>query len=105
MCGSDPSERASVLAAQGRDMISVVLTMLAFGIGAALPLLLLGLVSREVIAGWRHRLLRTGERGKVMLGAVTGLAGLIILTGLDKPLETVLVAASPEWLTRLTISF
>ena len=36
---------ASVLAAKGEDLVQVALTMLAFGIGAALPLLLLGMVS------------------------------------------------------------
>ena len=36
---------ASVLAAQGRDLAQVALTMLVFAIGTALPLLLLGLVS------------------------------------------------------------
>jgi cytochrome c biogenesis protein CcdA len=96
---------ASILAAQGRDLISVVLTMLAFGTGAALPLLLLGLVSREAVAGWRNRLLGAGERGKSTLGVVAGFAGLVILTGFDKPLETLLVAASPERLIRLTTSF
>jgi cytochrome c biogenesis protein CcdA len=38
---------ASVLAAKGEDLGQVALTMLAFGIGAALPLMLLGFVSRE----------------------------------------------------------
>src|SRR6266550_114204 len=38
---------ASVLAAQGRDLGQVALTMFAFGIGSALPLLLLGMLSRE----------------------------------------------------------
>lgn len=96
---------ASILAAQGRDLVAVVLTMFAFGTGAALPLLLLGLASREAVGRWRHRVLSAGQRGKVALGAVAGFAGLVILTGLDKPLETMLVAASPEWLTRLTTSF
>ena len=92
---------ASVLASQGRDLVSVALAMLAFGIGAALPLLLLGILSREAVAGWRSRILTAGRRGKAALGVVAGSAGLAILTGLDKPLETVLVAASPEWLIRL----
>jgi cytochrome c biogenesis protein CcdA len=33
---------ASLLTAQGRDLLQVVLTMFAFGVGAALPLLALG---------------------------------------------------------------
>lgn len=40
---------ASVLAAQGEDLGHVALTMGTFGLGAALPLLALGLLSREAI--------------------------------------------------------
>src|SRR3546814_1679653 len=79
---------ASVLAAQGKDVGQVALVMIAFGIGAALPLLLLGLVSREVMMRWRDRLLRTGQGGKVMLGILLLVIGLLILTWLDKRLET-----------------
>jgi cytochrome c-type biogenesis protein len=39
------------------------------------------------------------------LGVFSGLIGLAILTGLDKPLEAILVSASPAWLTRLSTSF
>jgi hypothetical protein len=106
----DPDQQGSIRfqphpSAQGRDLISVVLTMLSFGIGAALPLLLLGLVSREAIAKWCNRLLNAGQRGKAALGAIAGFAGLMILTGSDRPLEAVIVAASPDWLIRLTTSF
>ena len=37
-------------------------------------------------------------------GALLGLS-LLIFTGLDKQFEAVLVAVSPEWLTRLTTTF
>ena len=47
---------ASLLASQGRDLGVVALTMLLFGLGAALPLLLLGTLSREVLMRWRDRM-------------------------------------------------
>jgi hypothetical protein len=31
--------------------------------------------------------------------------GLLVASGLDKRLETILVDVSPDWLTRLTTSF
>ena len=40
---------ASLLASQGRDLPQVALTMAVFGIGAALPLILLGLLSRATL--------------------------------------------------------
>ena len=91
---------ASVLAARAENLTVVALTMLAFGIGAALPLLVIGLMSREALARWRGRLLAAGSGGKVALGVLLVAVGVLVLTGLDKRLETILVEASPAWLTR-----
>ena len=96
---------ASVLASQGKDLAHVALVMAAFGIGAAMPLLLLGMASRESLLRWRNRLMTAGSTGKIGLGAVLVVIGFGILTGLDKRLETVLVDASPAWLTDLTTRF
>lgn len=96
---------ASLLAAQGSDLGRVALVMLIFGIGAALPLLLLGMVSREVMLRWRERLRRTGQGGKMVLGGLLVVTALLILSGGDRALETALVNASPAWLTQLTTRF
>lgn len=96
---------ASVLAAQGEDLGAVAATMLAFGIGAALPLSILGLMSRRTLIAWRQRLLAAGSGLKQGLGALLIGIGLLVLSGADKRLEAFLVEASPEWLTRLTTMF
>jgi cytochrome c biogenesis protein CcdA len=96
---------ASVLAAQGRELVQVALTMLAFGLGASLPLIGLGVVSRQLASRWRGSLLIMGRQGKAALGTISGLAGVLIITGLDRPFEALLVNASPEWLTQLTTRF
>jgi cytochrome c-type biogenesis protein len=96
---------ASVLAARGNDLIQVALTMLVFGIGAAVPLILLGLASREAMMHWRGRLIGTGKVGKTALGTLLILFGMLIVTGLDKRSETLLVDLSPAWLTSLTTRF
>ena len=96
---------ASLLAAKGENLGQVALTMLVFGIGAALPLMLLGFVSREAMQRWRSRLIEAGRGGKALLGAFLVAIGLLIATGLDKRLEAALVDASPEWLTNLTTRF
>jgi len=96
---------ASVLAARSESLPRVALTMAAFGVGAALPLLGIGLMSREALTRWRDRLLAAGRGGKALMGFVLALFGLLILSGLDKRLETVLVDASPAWLTELTTRF
>jgi len=96
---------ASLLAAQGRNLPQVAVTMLVFGIGAALPLLLLGLVSREAMARWRSRILSAGQVTKAGLGVVFIAIGALVLTGVDRLVEAALVAASPQWLTDLTTRF
>ncbi len=96
---------ASVLAAKGEDLAQVALTMLAFGVGAALPLLLLGLLSREAMMRWRGRMMEGGKAGKTLLGLVLVAVGLLVATNLDKRLEAILVDASPDWLTQLTTRF
>lgn len=96
---------ASVLAAQGKDLGQVASVMTAFGIGAALPLLLLGVVSRDRMLRWRDQLLHAGQRGKAILGALLFAIGFLILSGLDKRIETLLVEVSPVWLTQLTTHF
>jgi cytochrome c-type biogenesis protein len=96
---------ASVLAAKGESLTQVAATMLAFGVGAGLPLVLLGTLSREALMRWRNRLLSAGGKGKMVFGGVLLLAGVLVLTGLDKRLESALVDLSPAWLTELTTRY
>jgi cytochrome c-type biogenesis protein len=96
---------ASILAAKGENLGEVALTMFAFGLGAALPLMLLGLLSREAMMRWRGRMMEAGKGGKMLLGGLLVAIGLMVATGLDKRLETVLVDVSPDWLTQLTTKF
>lgn len=95
---------ASLLASQGRDLIGVTLTMLAFGLGAGLPLVVLGLLSRATMMRLRTRLLSAGKLGKMLMGAAFAIVAVAILSGADKHLEAWLVAISPDWLTQLTTS-
>jgi cytochrome c biogenesis protein CcdA len=96
---------ASVLAAQGTDLGQVALTMLMFGLGAALPLLLIGLLSREAMLRLRNRMLTAGGAMKAALGLVLVLVGLAVASGLDKTIEAKLVDWSPMWLTELTTRY
>ncbi|MEP2116863.1 MAG: cytochrome c biogenesis CcdA family protein [Bauldia litoralis] len=96
---------ASLLAAQGENLGQVAATMLVFGIGAAAPLALLGLVSREALLGMRNRMAKAGRGIRVFLGIILVVVGTMILTGYDKVVETALVDASPDWLTNLTTRY
>ncbi len=96
---------ASLLAAQGQNLLQVTITMFVAGIGAALPLLLLGLLSREAMTRWRNHLMSVGQAAKAGLGFLLITIGALVLTSLDKSIEAALVAASPQWLTDLTTRF
>ncbi|MCZ8313620.1 cytochrome c biogenesis protein CcdA [Phreatobacter sp.] len=96
---------ASLMAARGENLGEVGLTMLAFGLGAGLPLAALGALSRERLLGLRERMMATGQGAKTALGLVVVAVALLVLTGLDKTIEAALVSLSPEWLTALTTRF
>ncbi|OYY82948.1 MAG: hypothetical protein B7Y34_02200 [Methylophilales bacterium 16-45-9] len=93
------------LASQGQQLQQVVIIMAIFGLGAGLPLILLGMLSRQVMMNVRGKLFAAGKLGKQVLGGVMLLLGIMILTGLDKHLESVLVAISPDWLISLSTRF
>ncbi len=96
---------ASILAAQGRDLASVAAVMVAFGLGTAVPLLVIGSLSRTAMLRWRGRMMSAGKTGKLLLGGSALAVAALILTGADRAVETALVSASPAWLTDLTTRF
>ena len=96
---------ASLLASQNKDLFDVFVTMLLFGLGAALPLLVLGKMTQSGLQKSRYALLASSVMGKKVMGLILiGLGGLM-LSGWDKILENALVDASPDWLLRLTTQF
>jgi len=96
---------ASILAAQGRDLGEVATVMLAFGLGAALPLAALGLLSREALLRWRTHLVSGGAHARMLFAVTLVAIGFMVLTDLDKRIETYAVNESPQWLNDLTTRF
>ncbi|MEZ2332919.1 cytochrome c biogenesis CcdA family protein [Mesorhizobium sp. RCC_202] len=93
---------ASIMAARGENLSSVILTMMAFGIGTSLPLLALALMSREALLRWRGRLLGASGRIKMALGALLMIAGVMTLSGFDRTVQTGLERALPDWVVAIT---
>jgi cytochrome c biogenesis protein CcdA len=96
---------ATTLAAQGSSLPQVALLMGTFGLGAGSPLVLLGSLSRSTVMRMRGKMLSAGAAGKYVLGSVFVLIGVAIISGLDKTLETWILARSPDWLTQLTTRY
>jgi cytochrome c-type biogenesis protein len=95
---------ATVLAAEGSNLVDVALVMAAFGTGIAFVLVVVAFAARSVIARFRHRLMRAGGSGRRVLGGLLIAVGLMILTGGDRLLEGLVVVNSPQWLTDATTS-
>jgi cytochrome c-type biogenesis protein len=96
---------ASLMAARSEHLWLVALVMLAYGIGAGLPMMLLGFLSRETLMRWKGSMMQAGKGLKQVMGALLLVLGVLMLAGLDKVVETKLVDASPAWLTTLTTRF
>lgn len=96
---------AITLASQGSNLPHVILVMALFGLGAGLPLIILGSLSRQVMMNVRGKLFTAGKVGKRILGIILLLVGLLIISGLDKRFETLIVTLSPDWLIAVTTRY
>ena len=95
---------ATTLAAQGTHLGQIALLMIVFGMGAGVPLLVLGGVSRASLLRSRGLLASLGRVSKTALGMLFVVLGVIIFLGYDRNIESALLSVSPMWLTRLTTS-
>ena len=95
---------AIALASQGQDLARVTLSMALFGVGAGIPLVALGLLSRQAAIRMRGGLLTAGRAGKRLLGSAMLLLGVMILSGVDKRFEAWVLDSAPSWLVSLTTS-
>ncbi|CAA6603574.1 putative cytochrome c-type biogenesis protein membrane protein [Rhodospirillaceae bacterium LM-1] len=89
------------LAAQAGSAGGAGLIMLVFGLGAGLPLVLLAYAFR----GGVRRMAGLSRLAKPILGGALLFVGILVLSGLDKALETRLVALLPDWLIDLVTRF
>lgn len=96
---------AVAMASQSESAMNAMVIMGIFAIGAALPLLALSYGSRQAIIGRRQQLAKLAEYGKPILGAVLVIIAILILSGLDKALETTLTQLMPEWMFDITTRF
>ncbi|MEH6420075.1 cytochrome c biogenesis CcdA family protein [Pseudomonas sp. CGJS7] len=96
---------AIALAANGKDLGEVSLVMLVFSLAAALPLVALGLASRSWFLRNHDRAARFAQIGRRAMGVGLLAIGLLVLTGMDKQLESLLLQLTPAWLVELTTRY
>lgn len=95
---------ATTLAAQGRSLGHVTLLMSVFGLGAGLPLMVLGAITRASAVRLRGSLASFGKAARLVLGSLFVLLGTLVLSGFDRQIEAIVLSVSPMWLTALTTS-
>ena len=93
------------LAANSATMAQAAVVMLVFSFGAATPVLALGYGGAQAMRGRRMTLGRMAAIGKPLMGAALALIGFLVLSGLDRVVETHLTDAMPAWLVELTTRF
>jgi cytochrome c-type biogenesis protein len=96
---------AIVLASEGKHLAGSAALMGLFSLGAALPIVILGYLSRTAMMSLRGGLLQAGKAGKVALGSAMLLIAIATISGRDRKAEVWLVNHSPGWLTNLTTRF
>ena len=96
---------AIALAGQSGGSVEAGLTMAVFSLGAATVLVLLTYGSREILRARKAQLASAGRHAKPAIGMIFVLLGAAIFFGLDRQIETALIAIMPEWLMALTIRF
>jgi hypothetical protein len=73
-----------------------------FSVGAVLPIVILGYISRSAMVSVRGSLLQAGRVGKAALGGAMLLIAIATISGSDRQAEVWLVNHSPAWLTNIT---
>jgi cytochrome c-type biogenesis protein len=96
---------AVTLASRGQNLSEIVLLMFVFGIGASLPLLAIGVLSRAAFTRTRASLRAVGVWGRSLLGVLLIALGVLSLTHADRRLEAWLLDHSPAWVTALTTRY
>jgi cytochrome c-type biogenesis protein len=75
-----------------------------FGIGAAIPLVLVAYATKAGFDRAKVHVLTAIEKFKKFFGIIIALTGVAIITGWDKRLEAMLVRALPDWWLSLTVA-
>ncbi|NNA68243.1 MULTISPECIES: cytochrome c biogenesis CcdA family protein [Pseudomonas] len=92
---------AIALASIGQDMSMAFVVMFAFGLGTAAVLILAAVLSGRLLTRWRPGLMSRATHGKRFLGVLLLVLGGLVLTGVDKVLETFALSILPDWLLTL----
>lgn len=96
---------AIAAASQGQDLAASFLIFLVFGLGVATSVLAFAYGSRKAMGERRKTLGMLAQYGKPLFGAALLVVGMMVVTGFDKVIETVLLDALHPSVIAFTTSF
>lgn len=83
---------------------SSIILLAIFSIGSILPILFFSYGAKSIVAKIQKKSLENSKYTKPALGIFCGVMSILILTGYDKKLETVLLQILPEALTNISLT-
>jgi cytochrome c-type biogenesis protein len=101
-CAGPTLGAALILAAKGGSLAAATAIMMVYALGAAGALIGVGFALGGLTG--KARFAAAGAGGRIALGAAFAVIGAAILTGVDHRVESVLVAAMPNWLATFATS-
>ncbi|QQC64312.1 cytochrome c biogenesis CcdA family protein [Paraburkholderia ginsengisoli] len=96
---------AIALASHGHSLAQTAILMSLFGIGAGIPLIAIGFLSREYFQKRRGAALIVGNYGKTLMGVGLLTVSTLILTKTDTVIETILTNNLPNWLINISSQY
>lgn len=83
---------------------SSIFLLAIFSIGSILPILFFSYGAKNLIEKIQKKSLENSNKVKLCMGLFCGVMAILILTGLDKELETYILKILPEFITNLSLS-
>jgi len=104
-CSGPTLGTAVLLASRSGAGIKSFLTMITFGVGAAIPLLLIAYGAKNIFSKNRSNILNTSKKIKTIMGILMILAGISSIFGVDRNIESWIVSIMPDWLINLITKY
>lgn len=83
---------------------SSMILLAIFSIGSILPILFISYGAKSLVQKIQNKSLENSNKIKIILGVFCGVMSILILTGLDKTLETAILKILPEAITNISLT-
>ncbi|GAK33022.1 cytochrome C biogenesis protein CcdA [Iodidimonas nitroreducens] len=96
---------AIAAASRGENLAGAFGIFLVFGLGVATSILAFAYGSRKALAGRKQRLQALARYAKPIFGMALLFVGVLILSGIDRMIESAMLDIMPQWLIEFTTQF